>query len=74
MKHKLPPGESVIADYGYIIDPKVMSHDEYSRDKSNHVLKAIGKFPVCHKTINVCFKNWIFKGKCSVVVMENMLM
>ena len=56
LKHKLLTAEMAIADVGYRGDPKVMTPDEYRKDKSNHIIKDIVKFLAHHKQINDCFK------------------
>ena len=58
LKHKILPGERVIADGGYRGDPKVLSTVKYSRYQINHIFKVIGKLCACHEKINGCFKNW----------------
>ena len=54
----MPPGERVIVDGGYRSDTKVLSFDEYRRDKIKHIVKLIEKLRARHKTINACFKTW----------------
>ena len=59
LKNKLLPVERVIAEGGYIGNPRILDSDEYMRDKSKRILKSIRTFHACHKTTNGCSrKNW----------------
>ena len=58
MKHNMLPRERVIADGGYIGDPKGLANDDYRRGKSNSTVTWIGKLRACHNKTNGCFKTW----------------
>ena len=73
LKHKLIPGERVIADDRYIGDPKMLYPDKHTRIKPSDLYKRLVNW------VRATIIQWSLQklgvawGKCVIMVMKNML-